>query len=122
MSSLAHKKLHQVRNVWSQTRRVVHNNLTNSVQEEVLLSVFYLLDHGEDFLQEEIRVSNCNVSQTNRSCLSNFFILRMEERVNNTHVLFVLGEVLSLTEFSNAESTTHLSRDFLILSKSCNCW
>jgi hypothetical protein len=46
----------------------------------------------------------------------------MEERVNNTHVLFVLGKVLSLTEFSNAESTAHLSKDFLILSKSCNCW
>ena len=38
------------------------NDLSDSVQEEVLLCIFGLLDQAEYLIKEEVRISDCYVS------------------------------------------------------------
>lgn len=40
----------------------MYNYLSDGVQEEVLLSIFGLLDQAEYLIKEEVRISDCDVS------------------------------------------------------------
>lgn len=68
-----------------QAFRIVLDDLPQGVQEQILFMMFGSIYQLEDFLQEEIGVSNRYVTQANRCGSSNGFILDLELVLNSIH-------------------------------------
>lgn len=95
-------------NVVLEAVRVIENNFSDRVKEKVLLLGFRLCHQSEHLVQEELRVSNCDLTKRDRSSLSDLFVSVGEVLLNQVEDIGFLRQVNELTVLAEAKQAGDL--------------
>jgi len=100
---------------------VIQDNLTQCIQEEVLLLGLTLGHQLENLVKEELRVANRYFTQGNRSGLPNVFACGSEVVLQHLEDIS-LRHINEFTEFTEAESALDLLFGVsFVIGEPCEC-
>ena len=104
---LSKVKWHQNVQILLQALWFDRNNLSYSWQEHVFLLILRLLNELENFLEEEVGVSDRDNTKGDGCCLSHLIVLVLEKSGDGLEQAWHLWEVLVLSNFSKCESSSN---------------
>lgn len=84
---------------------VCNNDLSKSVQEEVLLCLLRLVDQAEHLSKEVVRISYSDITHANGRCILDILLRVAEQSLHSRHNSGLTAKINDLAILANSEST-----------------